>query len=464
VAASKRWLAIALALVAIAASLEYVPRDLLFRVAVPDDAAFPLNEGPLGTSELWNRLSQAGYGTAIVYGTSGVAAATADARDVVYLLVAPGPATPDAPREPLAALDALLAQGKRVHVVLLDEQPEPAAREFTAQAWARLCPDTPVPRLPSTILDNSVATIVANLGGVDWRAPTGYTGYVSGPTGAYPEAYAAQPALPIEARGATFFAAAWPSTLEPTPGAWIIVGVKCEGPEGSVTVLADSTVAVNLAASTAPEALDLAMAIIEDAAPDPQAAVVVVDEAFYSGAAEGGDVALILRLHPSVLVLALAQVYRGVEAGVVEAFVERNIYWLLVLAAGLALVSATWTATGMSSRKSSGGRAPHRTRGRSRISGSWREAVEACSRAREAARLAPEAGPGPVREHARLHESRLRLVCSLVRYAPPPLRWAPVWGWAAERARREALALLLLTGVVSPEEAEALVGGGSGQG
>jgi len=463
VAASRRWLAIALALVAIAASLEYVPRDLLFRVAVPDDAAFPLNEGPLGTSELWARLSEAGYGTAIVYGTSGVAAAVEGARDVVYLLVAPGPATPDAPREPLAALDALLAQGKRVHVVLLDEQPEPAARDFTAQAWARLCPGTPMPRLPTVILENSVAVIAASVGGAEWRVPSGYTGYISGPAGAYPEAYAAQPALPLEARGVTYFAAAWPSTLEPTPGAWVIVGARCEGERGSVAILADSTIAVNLAAATAPEALELAVAIVEEAAPDAAAAVVVVDEAFYSGAGEGGDIALILRLHPSVLVLAMAQVYRSVEASVLAAFGERGLDWLIVLAAGLALVSATWTATGVSARRVAG----RKRRGRGagpRVWGSWAAASEACARAREAARLAPASGPGPVGEHARLHESRLRLTCSLVRLAPPPLRWLPVWGWAAERARRDALALLLLTGVVSPEEAEALVGGGGGQG
>ncbi|NOZ31192.1 MAG: hypothetical protein GXO68_04505, partial [Crenarchaeota archaeon] len=52
---SKKLLAVILILIALTASLEYLPRNILLKVAIPTNAPYPLNEAPSGTSILWGK-------------------------------------------------------------------------------------------------------------------------------------------------------------------------------------------------------------------------------------------------------------------------------------------------------------------------------------------------------------------------------------------------------------------------
>ncbi len=453
-AASKRWLAVALILVAVLASLEYMPRNVVFRAAIPADAAFPLNEGPTGTSILWARLAEEGYDEAVVYGSSGIARA-ANKTDIVYLLVAPGPASPDAPGEPLDTLRILVSSGKRVHVILLDENPEYQAWRFVAEASQAICGAPPPGH--SGVLNNSVATVVAVLEGAEWRLSTGFTGALNPElpnpqsVGVEARAYTAQPALPMRLGAYEYFAAAWPAPLP--EGDWVLVGARCTSTTGSVTILADGTVAVNLAAVQAPRDIDFVVELVKSAAPDPQDTVIVVDESFYSGPAEPGDeVNLILRLHPTVLVLAFAHAYSTIEKAVAAEFEAQRLYWLILLAAGLVLVSATWLSTPASDRVSLAPKEKRRGRRglpRPGILGSWRDARDACRLASRARALVPApARPStPIEERIAFHAARITRVCRLVAGAPAPARYIPLWGWAARAARESALALLAAAGV-----------------
>ena len=460
-AASKRWLAVALLIIALSASLEYMPRNIIFQAAIPADAAFPLNEGPSGTSRLWQKLADLGYRQAIVYASSGLAGRLENITDVVFLLVAPDTPTGDATVATQRVLDTLLDSGRRVHVILLDEAPSREAYEFYRYAWTRICGGTP-PLVSNRILNNTVATIVAVAGGKTWRLPTGYTGYISGPDGRAPYTSPAQPLLEETGQGTVYFAAAWPYPEPGAEGLWYLVGARCATGKGSVTVLADSTVAVNLAAVTSPEDLEFTVTLVRSVAPNPDSTLILVDEAFYAGGG-GQEVNLVLRLHPSVLALAFAHVYRAVEREALQAFVERNIYWLIPAAVGLILLSSSWIATQASAKEVYEEKAEKARKRRWRVPkplagvvGSWSGAAAACREALEQAGIAPEWGPEPVRDHIRHHRGRLESTCRLVSKAPLPLRLIPLWGWAARRARDHARALLELAGL--PPSMEGPVG------
>ena len=455
-AASRRWLAVALLLVALLASLEFMPRNVIFRAAIPVDAAFPANEGPGGTSILWGELEERGYSTAIVYGTSGIYSKARDATDIVYLLVAPATPAPEAPEEPLEAVKRLLAMGKRVHVILLDEAPARRTWEFIEEASTAIC-GAPPPFQVVGPLNNSIAVIEATVGGERIVAPTGYTGILSGNL---PLAYSTKPLIPMSINNYQFFAAAWPS--EPW-GQWGLVGARCASPRGSVTVLADSTVAVNLATGTNREALRLSLALVESIAPYKAKTLIVVDESFYAGAPGSSEVNLILRLHPSVFILALSQVYSIAEDRVVAAFAGYNILWLLALAAGLVLLSASWLATPASASWPKGRRGGRglRIRAPRGLLGPWSAASRACMRARRLASMIPSSGPrDPAWEHVEWYLSQIHSTCRIVEKTPLPLRFVPVWGWAARRALEAAARAALISGVVPPEEVERI---GEGQ-
>lgn len=452
-AASRRWLAIALLLVALLASLEFMPRDVLFRAAIPVNAAFPANEGPGGTSILWEGLGAEGYKTGVVYGTSGIYSKARDVREVVYLLVAPDTPAPEAPKEPLEAVNRLLAMGKRVHVILLDEAPSGKAWQFVEGASAAICGSTPPLRVTGPI-NNSVAVVEAVVEGKRFIVPTGYTGILAGNA---PLAFSSKPLLPATMDGYQAFAAAWPA--QPW-GPWGLVGARCVSPRGSVTILADSTVAVNLATGTSRDALRFTLALVESVAPYKSQTLVVVDESFYAGAPGSNEVNLVLRLHPSVLVLALSQAYSIVEGRVLEAFADRGILWLLPLAVGLILLSASWLATPASASWPKSKRRGKRTirlgipRG---LLGSWDKAHSTCKRARRLASMIPPGSRGdPAWEHVEWHLSRLYSTCRIVEGAPSPLRFLPIWGWAARRALEAASRAALISGVVPPEEVERL--------
>jgi len=459
VAGSKRWLIVAFVLIAIVASLEYMPRNVLLRVAIPADASFPLNDAPTGTSILWSRIEGEGYETAIVYGLSGLAGRLEGKTDVVYLVVAGDNPVGNALEEASQTIDYLVASGVRVHMIMLDEAPNPVSMAVLDYASTRVC-GVGAPEISQEILNSTIVTIRAVAGGREWVLPTGYTGYLI-VEGEGPLTSDGVPTLPYSLGVYEAIAAAWPYPDPPYTGAWYILGARCTGARGSITVIADSTIAINLAAQTVPNTTDFIVELIRDVAPDPNATLVVADEQYYAG---GGDdqVNLLLRLHPSVLLLAIAQVYREAETAVLAFFARDRLLWLIILAASMVLLSATWLATPLSNRfRAYREKAERRLRPllAQAFGGSWEEAYKACRRAREAVRIVPRPSQPrtPVEEHVLASLGRVESTCRVVEGAILPLRYLPVWRWAVRRVRDAALTALALSGVLSVEEAERLL-------
>ena len=171
---------------------------------------------------------------------------------------------------------------------------------------------------------------------------------------------------------------------------------------------------------------------------------------------------LLLRLHPSVLLLALAKVYRDAELTILSLFARDRLLWLIMLAVGMILLSATWLATPLSSRIRQAQEKAARRLPRivfPPVLGGWREAALACEKAERAARMVPrpERPASPVEEHIADALQRLKSTCRIVKTAPFPLQALPLWGWAKRRVMKAALTALALSGVVSAEEAERLL-------
>jgi len=460
VAWSKRWMMVAFFIIALTASLEYMPRNVLLQVAIPADASFPLNEGPTGTSILWARLQEEGYETAVIYGVSGLAGRLEGKTDVVYLVVAGDNPVGGALEEARQTIDYMLANGYRVHMVVLDEAPDPVVTAIANYTSTRVC-GVPSPIISYRILNSTIVTIRGYAGGQLWTIPSGYTSYlIVGGQG--PIVAAGVPALPYELDGYTAIAAAWPYPDPPYTGSWYLIGARCVGARGSTTLIADSTIAVNLAAQSVPDTIEYVVALIRDVAPNPNTTLIVVDEQYYAGGDGDNQVNLLLRLHPSILLLALAKVYRDAELTILAFFARDRLLWLIILAAGMILLSATWLATPLSSRirqarEKAALRLPRISL--AHVLGSWHEAAAACEKAWRAARMVPrpDRPAEAVEEHILDALRRLETTCRIVKAAPLPLKALPVWGWAAVRARRSALTALALSGVVSAEEAERLL-------
>ncbi len=438
--ASKKWLVFVFVLVALLASLEYMPRNVLLRVAIPADASYPLNEGDTGTSMLWDRLRGEGYRVAIVYGRSGLVGLE-NVSDVVYLSVAGSTPVSDAVDGFQDIMDVVIGQGKRFHFILLDEAPTPQERAMLLRASNTLCGSEPPP-ISTKVLNNTIATLYAVINGRDYVVSTGYLGYIE--VAGAPLAAPTRPVLPQPVQGYpryVAFASSWPYPQEPYRGYWYIVGIRCTGGRGSVTVLMDSTIAVNLAAREDPRTLDLVVDLINTAtSSEPSETLVIVDEELYAGAATG-NVELILRLHPSVLLLAASSLYSRAEAAAAKVLGGQGLLWLIPLAAAMAILYSSWVSTPSSSRKRM--RKERRVTGlRSRLReltspawlGTWRASREACAKALELTSMIPSnAGDGDPRwAMVEYYVGRVKSTCSNINRVPYPLRLIPAWGWVRE--------------------------------
>ncbi|MCE4600346.1 MAG: hypothetical protein F7C38_02100 [Desulfurococcales archaeon] len=462
---SRKWLGFLLVLIAVIASLEYLPRDLLVRVAIPQDASYPLNEGPSGTSILWRALEKRGFKTKIVYGLSGMPD-LAGYKDLVYLAVGGVTREGTGLKEAYSLLEKARARGLRIHYVLLDEAPTPPVRDLTRQASLLICGSIP-PQIRG-ILNSTISTFYGLVQGEGYDIPTGFTGYITF-TGD-PIVYPVKPLLPQELNSFTAIAAAWPYPAEPYQGKWYIVGVECRSARGSVVLIADSTIAVNLVTGTYNKSLDYIVNLIADRVASPETTLVVSDEELY--VAPGNEnVQLILSLHPSILLLAASRLYGKAESVATSLMAKKGLTPLLIAGIASILASAALYSS-LPPRTGKEGRRGSRIAGFGAILSSLKtlfapldSVVPLCSIASRYLEL-PVSGVSHnvERELNRLKDSIVR-ECSRVERMRVFSRFLPVWGLVKRRLESSLVVYLSLAGIYDYEEAQRVVkGGGSGRG
>ncbi len=456
---SRKWLGFLLVLIAVIASLEYLPRDLLVRVAIPQDASYPLNEGPSGTSILWRTLEERGFDTKIVYGLSGTPDFSGY-RDLVYLAVGGVTREGTGLKEAYSLLEKARTRGLRIHYVLLDEAPTPPVRDLTRQASLLICGSSP-PQIRG-ILNSTISTFYGLIQGKGYDIPTGFTGYITF-TGD-PIVYPVKPLLPQGLGPFTAIAAAWPYPAEPYQGKWYIVGVECRSARGTVVLIADSTIAVNLVAETHSKSLDYIVNLIAERVESPETTLVVSDEELY--VAPGNEnLQLVLSLHPSILLLAASQLYGMAESVATSIMARRGLTPLLIAGIASILASAALYSSLPPKIKKEGERG--RIAGFSAVLSSLRSlfasldsVMPLCTMASKYLGLPTSRTSHNVeRELSRLKDSITR-ECSRVERMGAFLRFLPVWGLVKRRLESSLIVYLSLAGIYDYEEACRVVKGG----
>ncbi|MCE4617911.1 MAG: hypothetical protein F7C37_00530 [Desulfurococcales archaeon] len=451
---SKKLLAVILILIALTASLEYLPRNILLKVAIPTNAPYPLNEAPSGTSILWGKLEEKGYKTAIIYGASGLPGFE-NITDLVYLAV--GGTLPEnaSLTEAYALLSAAQSRGIRVHYILLDEYPMPPVVDLTIQASQLICRLNPP--IVKGILNSTISTYYGIVDGKEYVMPTGYTGYITW-TGD-PITYPARPVLPQNYEGYRIIAAAWPYPSQPYSGEWYAVGAECRSSKGSVVIIADSTIAVNLETSVVNESVDYLLALIRDRVESPNTTLIVSDEELYVSPGSQ-SLQLVLSLHPSVLLMALSRAYTALEKLALDSLQKVNLTPLVIGAiAALLATAAIYSSIYGERRKYKFKRKKERKSFTDLLPfGFWSNAERTCDIAmRYVGVLSP--GEGPVgREISRLSRE-IASSCKRVRSANLLIRYIPLWGGIKRRVENELAIVLSLAGAYDYDEAREIARG-----
>ncbi|MCE4620527.1 MAG: hypothetical protein F7C33_05830 [Desulfurococcales archaeon] len=455
---SKKWLALVLVIVALLASLEYMPRNILLRVAIPSDASYPLNKGPYGTSKLWNMLASKGYREAIVYGYSGLPRLR-NVKDVVILEIGGSSTAP--PSEAYRLARDLVARNVRVHLIVLDEEPSQGVSKYIENVSDLLCGYTP-PRIRGP-LNSTYNDLYLVVDGKAYDLPTGYTGYLSYTTD--PVATPGKPRLPENQGLYKLIAAAWPYPSPPYNGFWYIIGAECRSNRGSVVLIADSTIATNMEADAHPEAVEAITNIINDRVSSPRTTLILVDEEFYVNPGQG-NVQLILSLHPSIFLLAFAKAYSGIEKFVIKDLVGHHLTPLLVLGIATVLSAATLYASRITGKEKVRVKTGRKRSWKLGITlslglGSWSDAYTVCMRAEKYSRLITghDTSLGTIRELTQ----EVGELCRRVR-GSRVLRYIPLWGSLKRRIIVNTALALSIEGVYPYQEAlKLLEGEGRGQ-
>ncbi|MEB3846659.1 MAG: hypothetical protein GSR74_01630 [Desulfurococcales archaeon] len=450
---SKKWLALALVIVALLASLEYMPRNVLLRVAVPSDASYPLNKGPYGTSKLWSTLASEGYREAIVYGFSGLPKLQ-NIRDVVILEI--GGSSPTPPSEAYKLVRSLVARQVRVHLLVLDEEPSPGVSRLIENISYIIC-DYMSLRIRGP-LNNTYNDLYLVVGGKSYDLPTGYTGYLAYTTG--PITTPGKPHLPERQGLYRLIAAAWPYPSPPMNGFWYIAGAECKSSKGSVVLIADSTIATNMEAEAHPEALEAIAGIIRERVSSPKTTLILVDEEFYVNPGQG-NLQLILSLHPSIFLLAFARIYAGIEGFVVKSLVSHHLTPLLVLGIATVLSAATIHSSRITGKEKEEEKKRRKRLRKPSITlsmelGSWSDAYTACRRTEKYGRLIT--GHGSSFRTIRRLTLESRELCRRVE-GSRILRYIPLWGSLRRRIIVNMALALSIAGVYPYQEALELLEG-----
>jgi hypothetical protein len=172
---------------------------------------------------------------------------------------------------------------------------------------------------------------------------TGYTSYISLKGSQEPVKVSPHPIMG-EVYGYRVMASVWPSSGV-YKKSWTPLAVSCNGQIGGVLVVADSSILINKALNTSLLYANTSIDMIKNVAGN-ESMLIIVDESLYAET----SASLILRLHPSFLILKVGRMYAQVESKLVELLDNRGLGWLFTLLFATIILLSTWA----SSRSSSG--------------------------------------------------------------------------------------------------------------
>jgi hypothetical protein len=319
----RKLLALLFIVVAVFASMEVRPRTLVLSIVMSEDSPSPLNEGELGSSMFARVLEEAGFRVVVVPGAAELAGALSRYDRVVLVVIGSDYLTEEAGRATARVLESYAGgEDKWLGVLIADEAPGDGAKEILLAAQRVVCGGTAL-----WIGDafSSPATVAEfYLAETPLRVVTGYTAPVYSPQlggvgyAVVPPGAPTPVPSPAEAGGdARIIGYAWPSTEAPR-GLWYPIAGYCEGggeARGRVVVVGDSTMFLNSSLESG-EAVKAAVGLVRLAAGGEDAVVVFVQEHYVSGEELRSVVVKIL---PSVLLIALASAYSSVEEGILSA-------------------------------------------------------------------------------------------------------------------------------------------------
>ncbi len=345
--ANRSLLAIAFLLVLLAGSLEARPRTIVLSILVPEDSPSPSNTGPYGSSRLFEGLRDLGFNVAIAPQARDLESLDFEGKRVALLVLGSDYFSRKAADSLLRALRYIASPSSGaggVAVIVADEAPGEAMLGFIEGVSRELCRGhyfTLVPGRPEA------ASTIALLepGGDAVTGEAGVAGVVAG-LGIEARNFLAIAALAAVRGGgassaelggseARVIAYAFPSPLDGSPVP-VPAGVACRGERGALILLADSSMLLNGSEAN----VDAGRALLSWAFPgaDPQEVVVVTVQEAYLGEGPARDIAV--RVHPSVVMVALAQALPELERGLAASIRSVEILSLGFLASTTLLLAA----------------------------------------------------------------------------------------------------------------------------
>jgi len=342
---NKSLLALAFLLILLTGSLEARPRTIVLSLLVPEDSPSPSNEGPYGSSSLFEALRGEGFRVAVAPQAGDIERLTFNG-DLVALIVIGSEYFGDDAAEGLVEAARYLASEESgaggVAVIVADERPGEAMLRFIEEASRALCGGphlTIAPGSPGTL---STVTVLGP-GGEAVSAAAGPAGFLAPLNGEVSAILASSPlsaARGEPARGSvgdvevTVFAYAYPSPVDGSPVP-VPAGAACRLGGNTLVLLSDSSVLLNGSPVNGDVGRILLSWAFPGAAPG-EVTVLTVQEAYVGGGSR--DVAV--NVHPSLVMVALAQALPSVEEGLTASIRSVPLLALGFLASATLLLAA----------------------------------------------------------------------------------------------------------------------------
>ncbi len=324
------YLALAILFIALNASLEAVPKDVVISTGFNPLSASPRNPGPYGSSGLVSLLEEAGYKAVVVASVDDIKYASAPGGKLIIAIIAPERLA----KNELEGLERLAAE-PGVSFLVASENLELFTSKLASAISLEKCgvniSIAPPLTEPYKALYNrtSRAALIVRLPGSKLHvAPTGYVSPVLVNGSYYNVTGRLLP--PLKHGRAYIVAIAATPPLKGRP-LRIAAAAACGGSRGRVLVIGDSSVFVNEFLSSASDR-DVVLDFFKYLGGRGSTVILIAD--LYGSSASK----LIVHFHPSMLLTSLALYYKGLEDEAFTMLASRH-YILALIAASLALVA-----------------------------------------------------------------------------------------------------------------------------
>ena len=345
--ANRSLLALALLIVLLAGSLEARPRTIVLNILVPEDSPSPSNDSLNGSSRLFESLREQGFKVALAPQSRDLLRLSFDGEKIVLFVIGSSYFSEEASQGLMEALRYLASRESGaggIAVIVADEAPNDYMLNFIEEASRLICGDQFFAIAPGIASIASSRLVIAGANGDVVVAEAGSSGLITGLT-PQSQAFLAISAVELLRNGApahgevngipvTVFALAVPSPIDGSPVP-VPAGAMCSRESRSLVLLADSSVLLN-GSPASPEIGRILVSLTFPGSRPEQVVVLTVQEAYIGGG--GRDIAL--SVHPSIVVLSLAQALPDLERGLAASIRSVPILALGFLASTTLLLAA----------------------------------------------------------------------------------------------------------------------------